>query len=109
MAGPRALAPACCAVLRCAAQVAFTGSTDVGKTIMAGAAENIKPVTLELGGNSPVVVCPDADVQAAAEGAHFALFFNIGAAELCLGALSTAFCAALCTEACWGGVTPRWG
>ena len=51
----------------------------MGIKIMQGAAEHIKPVTLELGGNSPVVVCPDADIQQAAEGAHFALFFNIGA------------------------------
>lgn len=64
-------------------KVAFTGSTSVGKTIMAGAAKNIKPVTLELGGNSPVVVCDDADLDAAVQGAHEALFFNMGQACEC--------------------------
>lgn len=44
---------------------------------LAGAAKNIKPVTLELGGNSPVVVCDDADLDAAVQGAHEALFFNM--------------------------------
>lgn len=40
--------------------------------------EMCRPVTLELGGNSPVVVCGDADLQEAAEGASFAIYFNIG-------------------------------
>lgn len=37
---------------------------------------NLKPVTLELGGKSPFIVCEDADVDQAVEFAHFALFFN---------------------------------
>lgn len=57
-------------------QIAFTGSTEVGKIIMKQAAESIKPVTLELGGKSPVVVCPDADLDEAVEIAHDAVFFN---------------------------------
>ncbi|KAL4449497.1 hypothetical protein ABPG77_007141 [Micractinium sp. CCAP 211/92] len=68
-------------------KVAFTGSTSVGKTIMADAAKNIKPVTLELGGNSPVVVCDDADLDDAVKGAHEALFFNMGQACECGGRL----------------------
>jgi coniferyl-aldehyde dehydrogenase len=44
----------------------FTGSTAVGRRVMAAAAENLTPVTLELGGKSPVVVCPDYDVRRAA-------------------------------------------
>ncbi|PRW56317.1 aldehyde dehydrogenase [Chlorella sorokiniana] len=64
-------------------KVAFTGSTDVGKTIMAGASKNIKPVTLELGGNSPIVVCDDCDLEDAVQGAHEALFFNMGQACEC--------------------------
>lgn len=40
------------------------------------AKSNLKPVTLELGGKSPFIVCEDADVDKAAELAHFALFFN---------------------------------
>ena len=40
------------------------------------ARSNLKPVTLELGGKSPFIVCEDADVDEAVELAHFALFFN---------------------------------
>jgi aldehyde dehydrogenase (NAD+) len=60
-------------------KVAFTGSTEVGHLIMAAAAQsNLKRVTLELGGKSPNIVFADADLDAAIEGAHFALFFNQG-------------------------------
>src|SRR5438132_194652 len=60
-------------------KVAFTGSTEVGHLIMKYAAEsNLKRVTLELGGKSPNIVFADTDIEAAAEGAHFALFFNQG-------------------------------
>jgi aldehyde dehydrogenase (NAD+) len=60
-------------------KVAFTGSTEVGKLIMQAAARtNLKRVTLELGGKSPNIVFADSDLDAAAEGSHFALFFNQG-------------------------------
>ncbi|KAK4358230.1 hypothetical protein RND71_023840 [Anisodus tanguticus] len=60
-------------------KLAFTGSTDTGKAILALAAKsNLKPVTLELGGKSPFIVCEDADIDTAIEQAHFALFFNQG-------------------------------
>ena len=60
-------------------KIAFTGSTEVGKIIMKAAAEsNLKRVTLELGGKSPNIVFADADMDAAVEGSHFALFFNQG-------------------------------
>src|SRR4029079_12653171 len=60
-------------------KVAFTGSTEVGKLIMEAAARsNLKRVTLELGGKSPNIVFADADLDAAIEGAHFALYFNQG-------------------------------
>jgi aldehyde dehydrogenase (NAD+) len=60
-------------------KVAFTGSTEVGHLIMKYAAEsNLKRVTLELGGKSPNIIFADTDLEAAAEGAHFALFFNQG-------------------------------
>ncbi|KAL3368364.1 hypothetical protein AABB24_009305 [Solanum stoloniferum] len=60
-------------------KLAFTGSTETGKTILELAAEsNLKPVTLELGGKSPFIVCEDADIDTAVEQAHFALFFNQG-------------------------------
>ncbi|HZH25407.1 MAG TPA: aldehyde dehydrogenase family protein [Solirubrobacteraceae bacterium] len=60
------------------AKVAFTGSTEVGRTIAAGAAQTIKRVTLELGGKSPNLVFADADLQAAAESAPWAVFGNAG-------------------------------
>src|SRR5438270_5429315 len=60
-------------------KVAFTGSTEVGHLIMKAAAEtNLKRVTLELGGKSPNIIFADADMDAAVEGSHFALFFNQG-------------------------------
>ena len=60
------------------AKVAFTGSTEVGRTIAAGAAQSIKRVTLELGGKSANVVFADADIQAAAAAAPAAVFGNAG-------------------------------
>jgi aldehyde dehydrogenase (NAD+) len=60
-------------------KVAFTGSTEVGHLIMeASAKTNLKRVTLELGGKSPNIIFADADMDAAIEGSHFALFFNQG-------------------------------
>jgi betaine-aldehyde dehydrogenase len=60
------------------AKIAFTGSTAVGRTIAAGAADTIKRVTLELGGKSANVVFADADVEAAAKAAPWAVFDNAG-------------------------------
>jgi betaine-aldehyde dehydrogenase len=60
------------------AKVAFTGSTAVGKGIMAGAASTIKRVTLELGGKSANVVFADADLERAANSAPGAVFGNAG-------------------------------
>ena len=60
------------------AKVAFTGSTDVGKKIMAGAAGTIKRVTLELGGKSANVVFADADLEKAATSAPGGVFDNAG-------------------------------
>ncbi|MEZ5074732.1 MAG: aldehyde dehydrogenase family protein [Solirubrobacterales bacterium] len=60
------------------AKIAFTGSTEVGRGIAAGAAETIKRVTLELGGKSANVVFADADIEAAAAAAPFAVFGNAG-------------------------------
>jgi phenylacetaldehyde dehydrogenase len=59
-------------------KVSFTGSTAVGKKIVESALGNLKKVTLELGGKSPVVVFPDADVQAVIGGAIRAAFFLQG-------------------------------
>jgi len=60
------------------AKIAFTGSTEVGRAIAAGAAATIKRVTLELGGKSPNVVFTDADLEAAAAAAPMAVFGNAG-------------------------------
>src|SRR5689334_4060189 len=59
-------------------KIAFTGSTEVGKIIMRDAASTMKRVTLELGGKSPNIVFDDCDIDAAAAGAHFGLYFNQG-------------------------------
>ena len=60
------------------AKIAFTGSTEVGRGIAEGAAGTIKRVTLELGGKSANVVFADADIEAAAAAAPFAVFGNAG-------------------------------
>jgi phenylacetaldehyde dehydrogenase len=59
-------------------KVAFTGSTEVGKLIVGSAANDLKRVTLELGGKSPNVVFADADLETAVPGAANAIFFNHG-------------------------------
>lgn len=59
-------------------KVCFTGSTAVGKRIMAGCAEQVKRVTLELGGKSSNIVFADADLAAAAAAAPYAVFDNAG-------------------------------
>jgi acyl-CoA reductase-like NAD-dependent aldehyde dehydrogenase len=60
------------------AKIVFTGSTEVGRAIMAGCAQHIKPVTLELGGKSANVVFADADLAKAAATAPYAVFDNAG-------------------------------
>jgi acyl-CoA reductase-like NAD-dependent aldehyde dehydrogenase len=60
------------------AKIAFTGSTEVGREVMRGAAGTIKRVTLELGGKSANVVFADADLEAAAAAAPAAVFGNAG-------------------------------
>lgn len=59
-------------------KVVFTGSTEVGKRIMAGCAEQVKRVTLELGGKSANIVFADADVERAAATAPYSVFDNAG-------------------------------
>ena len=59
--------------------MAFTGSTAVGKQVMAAAARsNLKRVSLELGGKSPLVVMADVDLDKAVDTAHEAIFANHG-------------------------------
>lgn len=59
-------------------KIAFTGSTDVGREIVRAAAGNLKKVSLELGGKSPVIVFPDADIDQVIPGAARACFFMQG-------------------------------
>jgi phenylacetaldehyde dehydrogenase len=59
-------------------KIAFTGSTEVGRRIVAASAGNLKRVSLELGGKSPMIVMPDADVDAVIAGAVPGIFFNAG-------------------------------
>jgi phenylacetaldehyde dehydrogenase len=59
-------------------KVAFTGSTEVGKLIVQAAANDLKKVSLELGGKSPNIVLRDADLDMATQGAAGAIFFNHG-------------------------------
>jgi betaine-aldehyde dehydrogenase len=60
------------------AKIGFTGSTEVGRTVMQGAAGTIKRVTLELGGKSANIVFADADLERAAAAAPYAVFDNAG-------------------------------
>ncbi|MCZ4586166.1 aldehyde dehydrogenase family protein [Rhodococcus opacus] len=59
-------------------KVSFTGSTEVGKLILGAAAGNLKKLTLELGGKSPVVVLPDADIDKVIPAVAAAVFYNAG-------------------------------
>jgi acyl-CoA reductase-like NAD-dependent aldehyde dehydrogenase len=61
-------------------KIAFTGSTAVGREIGAKAGQALKRVTLELGGKSPNIILPDADIDAAVAGAFQAIYFNSGQA-----------------------------
>jgi aldehyde dehydrogenase (NAD+) len=63
------------------AKITFTGSTEVGRDIMRGAAGGIKRVTLELGGKSPNIIFADADLDAAVKGAYNGIFYGKG--EVC--------------------------
>ena len=65
-------------------KLSFTGSTEVGRTLIAQAAENVLNVSMELGGNAPFLIFDDADLDAAVEGAMIAKMRNIG--EACTSA-----------------------
>jgi aldehyde dehydrogenase (NAD+) len=62
-------------------KIAFTGDTSTGKSIMRGAADTVKKITLELGGKSPNIVLADADIEAAIRGATVGIFYGKG--EVC--------------------------
>ncbi len=64
-------------------KLTFTGSTEVGKTLMAQCAATVKKVSLELGGNAPFIVFDDADIDAAIEGAMASKYRNTGQTCVC--------------------------
>jgi succinate-semialdehyde dehydrogenase/glutarate-semialdehyde dehydrogenase len=63
-------------------KISFTGSTEVGKQLMRGAADQMKRVSLELGGHAPLIVFPDADPEAVAKAAVIGKFRNNG--QVCI-------------------------
>src|SRR5438128_12390856 len=63
-------------------KISFTGSTEVGKQLMRGAAEQVKRLSLELGGHAPLIVFPDADVEQVAQAAVIGKFRNNG--QVCI-------------------------
>ncbi|MEQ9946954.1 NAD-dependent succinate-semialdehyde dehydrogenase [Pectobacterium aroidearum] len=65
-------------------KISFTGSTEVGKTLVRNAAATMKKVSMELGGNAPYIVFDDADIQAAVKGAIANRFRNAG--QVCVSA-----------------------
>src|SRR5438552_2548358 len=65
-------------------KITFTGSTEVGKKLIQGAAKHVKPLSLELGGHAPVLVFEDADLDQAVEGTLLAKFRNTG--QSCIAA-----------------------
>lgn len=65
-------------------KISFTGSTATGKLLMRQAADNVKKLSLELGGNAPFIVFDDADIEAAVNGAMAAKFRNSGQTCVCV-------------------------
>jgi len=68
-------------------KLTFTGSTEVGRTLMKQSADTIKKLSLELGGNAPFIVFDDADVDAAVEGAMISKYRNTGQTCVCANRL----------------------
>ena len=64
-------------------KVTFTGSTDIGKVLIRQSADTVKKVSMELGGNAPVIVFDDADLDAAVDGAMIAKYRNMGQTCVC--------------------------
>jgi len=67
-------------------KITFTGSTEVGKKLIEGAAKQVKPLSLELGGHAPVLVFEDTDLENAVEGTMLAKFRNTG--QSCIAAIA---------------------
>lgn len=65
-------------------KVSFTGSTEVGKSLIQKSADTVKKLTLELGGNAPFIVCDDADLELAIQGAIHGKYRNAGQTCICV-------------------------
>ncbi|MCM2447949.1 NAD-dependent succinate-semialdehyde dehydrogenase [Rahnella sp. CG8] len=65
-------------------KVSFTGSTEIGKTLVRNSADTMKKVSMELGGNAPYIVFDDADIEAAVKGAITCKFRNTGQVCVCI-------------------------
>lgn len=65
-------------------KLSFTGSTAVGKKLIANCADTVKKVSMELGGNAPMVICPDADLELAAGATMGCKFRNAGQTCICV-------------------------
>src|SRR5207253_240023 len=68
-------------------KLSFTGSTEIGRSLMKQAASTVKKLSLELGGNAPFIVFDDADLDAAAEGAIVSKYRNTGQTCVCANRL----------------------
>jgi aldehyde dehydrogenase (NAD+) len=77
-------------------KIAFTGSTEVGRGVMKGAANTLKDISLELGGKSPLIIFPDAALDRAVEVAIDAMFYNAG--ECCCAGTRLFVHESLCDE-----------
>ena len=86
-------------------KLGFTGSTEVGKLLMAQCAAGVKKVSLELGGNAPFIVFDDADLDAAVAGALLCKFRNSG--QTCISANRIYVQDAGATTRSWSGSRPR--
>ena len=64
-------------------KLTFTGSTEVGKSLIAACASTVKKLSMELGGNAPMIICPDADIDQAVAGAMACKFRNAGQTCIC--------------------------
>jgi phenylacetaldehyde dehydrogenase len=85
-------------------KIAFTGSTEIGRKIIVASAGNLKKVSLELGGKSPMIVLPDADLDAVIKGATTGIFFNAG--QSCMAG-SRLYVHRSCYDEVVGGIVER--
>ncbi|MBI5691296.1 MAG: NAD-dependent succinate-semialdehyde dehydrogenase [Verrucomicrobia bacterium] len=85
-------------------KITFTGSTEVGRQLIAGAAAGVKPLSLELGGHSPVLVFDDADLPRAVDGTLIAKYRNTG--QSCIAA-NRIYLQRSCAEAFLAAFVPR--